>query len=84
MGVSFPALEGTAIEFGGSSSQGGEDIFPTTFGRVARAIWPSKTALHLAVIGKVSERAAKDWLSGKVAPPANVTAAMLMEITKRD
>ena len=59
-------------------------ISPTIHAVVARAIWPTKTAFMLAQIGNVSDRAAKDWLSGKVAPPATVVTAMLVEITKRD
>jgi hypothetical protein len=67
----------------GSSSLSSEEIFPQVFGRVARAIWPHKTAFTLAALANVSDRAAKDWLSGKVAPPAVVVAAMFMEVTKR-
>ena len=60
-----------------------EAIFPQMFGRVARAIWPQKTAFILAELADVSDRAAKDWLSGKVAPPAVVVAAMFVEVTRR-
>lgn len=34
------------------------------FSTVARALWPRKTAAHLAVRAGVSERAAKYWLKG--------------------
>ena len=84
MSKHYGSFTGTPIEFEGSRPQGREENFPTTFGRVARAIWPTKTAFMLAQIGNVSDRAAKDWLSGKVAPPATVVTAMLVEITKRD
>lgn len=72
-----------AIKFEGSRLRGGEVNFPTAFGRCARAIWPQKTAFKLAAIGNVSDRAAKDWLSGKVPAPAVVIAAMVVEITRR-
>lgn len=61
-----------------------EENFPLMFGRVARAIWPHKTAFVLAELANVSDRAAKDWLSGKTPPPAWVVANMFIEVTRRD
>jgi hypothetical protein len=60
------------------------ESFPQIFGRVARAIYPHKTAFALAALANVSDRAAKDWLSGKVPPPAWVVANMFVEVTRRE
>jgi hypothetical protein len=53
------------------------------FGKICSAIW-EKPDFTLAAIAGVSDRAARDYLSGKVAPPAIVIAAIVVEITKRD
>lgn len=42
--------------------------FRNGFAIVARALWPRKTAAELAYRAKVSERAAKFWLSGDREP----------------
>jgi hypothetical protein len=72
---------GNATKFAGRFAQRAEANFQTAFARAARAIWPDKTDCVLADIGGVSDRAARDWLKGKVAPPATVIAAMVVEIT---
>jgi hypothetical protein len=54
------------------------------FGEVARVVWKHKTAFELAAIAGASDRAAKDWLSGKVAPPAVVIGVLVHKITNRD
>lgn len=36
----------------------------TKLARVARALWPNKTALHWAAAAGVKERMAKYWLAG--------------------
>lgn len=54
------------------------------FGAVAKALWPRKTAAHLAALSGRDERTANRWLSGEFEPPAVVFAAILTEITKRD
>lgn len=57
-----------------SSSEQGTPVpdcspeFRNGFAVVARALWPRKTAAELAFRAKVSERAAKFWLSGKRDP----------------
>jgi hypothetical protein len=74
----------TPTRIGGSNRPGREENFPLAFGRAARALWPAKTAFVLATIAGTSDRAAKDWLSGKVPAPAIVIAAIVVEITKRN
>lgn len=61
----------------------GRDVFvpPPKFSIVARALWPDKTAAHLATISKRDERTAKRWLSGEFEPPNCIIAAIVMEIT---
>jgi len=56
------------------------------FGKVAKALWPFKTAAHLASIaGKgTTERTAARWLSGEFEPPGIVLATIMLEITRRD
>jgi hypothetical protein len=56
----------------------------SNFSKVARVLWPFKTAAHLASIAKKDERTAARWLSGEFEPPGIVIAAIVMEITKRD
>ena len=54
------------------------------FGVVAKALWPFKTAAHLATIASTNERTAARWLSGEFEPPGIVLAAIMLEITRRD
>ncbi len=54
------------------------------FGVVAKALWPFKTAAHLASIASSNERTAARWLSGEFEPPGIVIAAIVYEITKRE
>jgi hypothetical protein len=53
------------------------------FGTVAKALWPFKTAAHLASIAGSNERTAARWLSGEFEPPGIIIAAIVLEITKR-
>ncbi len=73
-----------SIKIRGSSPHRREGNFPLAFGRCVRALWPNKTAFVLAEFAGTSDRAAKDWLSGKVPAPAIVIAAVIVEITKRN
>lgn len=50
------------------------------FGKVARALWPHKTAAELAFRAQVTERAAKYWLSGDREPSASAIAAVVAEM----
>jgi hypothetical protein len=50
------------------------------FGRVAREIWPTKTAAALASYGGVTQRAAEYWLAGRSPPNAAIAAAFMAEI----
>jgi hypothetical protein len=50
------------------------------YGIAARALWPNKTAAELAFRAKVSERAAKFWLSGDRKPSARAIAIIVNEI----
>lgn len=57
-----------------------ERLFGGKFGRVARAIWPSKTAAHLAAAVGVTERAAEYWIAGQREPSAAALVALINEI----
>ena len=48
-----------------------------------RALWPAKTAAHLAAASGVSERCAKFWLSGDRAPSTAAFMAVFDRITER-
>jgi hypothetical protein len=74
----------TAIEIQGQFRQGTDKIVSRKFGIVAKALWPFKTAAHLASIAKTNERTAARWLAGEFEPPAIVIAAIIVEITKLD
>jgi hypothetical protein len=52
------------------------------FGVAARALWPRKTAAELALRAKVSERAAKFWLSGKREPSFDAVMVIVAEIRR--
>lgn len=54
------------------------------FAVVAKALWPLKTAAHIAAIAGKDERTGARWLSGEFEPPGIVLAAILTEITRRD
>ena len=54
------------------------------FGRVAKAVWPHKTAVHLAAITGVSVRAAEYWIGGQREPSALAVQAIVNEIVRRD
>lgn len=76
--------EAVAAEIGCRFRQETDKIVsPRKFGIVAKALWPLKTAAHIASIAKTSERVAARWLSGEHEPPGCVLAAILTEITAR-
>lgn len=52
------------------------------FGEVAKLVW-DKPDTVIAELAGVSDRAARDYLNGKVAPPALVATKMLHEILTR-
>jgi hypothetical protein len=54
------------------------------FARVAKALWPIKTAAQIASIAGRDERTAARWLSGEFEPPGIVIAAIVYEITRRN
>jgi hypothetical protein len=59
-----------------------EHPFPA-FVITVRAMWPDKTAAHLAAACGVSERCAKFWLSGDRAPSTTAFMAIMDRITGR-
>lgn len=75
----------TAIEMQGHYNPEKDTLVPPLkFAAVARLLWPSKTAAHMAAIAGKDERTAKRWLSGEYEPPASVIAAVIIDITKRE
>lgn len=80
---SLQRLAPRAITNQGTSVPVQEQKFPQSFGTVARALWPTKTAFVLAEIAGTSDRQAKDWLAGRVPAPAILIAAIVVEITRR-
>lgn len=60
-----------------------KNVGPSKFAIVAKALWPLKTAAHLASIAGRDERTAARWLSGEFEPPNKVIAAVIVEITDR-
>lgn len=62
----------------------GEIVSAGRFAVVAKALWPLKTAAHIASIAGKDERTGARWLSGEFEPPGIVLAAILHEITRRN
>jgi len=54
------------------------------FRRVCEALWPLKTAAHIASIAGKDERTAARWLAGEFKPPNCVLIAILAEIDSED
>jgi hypothetical protein len=74
-----------ATEIQGRFRQGPDRIVSAgRFAAVCKALWPIKTAAHIAAIAKRDERSAARWLSGEFEPPGIVIAAIILEITRRD
>jgi hypothetical protein len=55
---------------------------PKLFGRVAKTVWPHKTAAHLAAATGASVRAAEYWIGGQREPSARAVQAIFNEITR--
>lgn len=80
----FGNSEVVAKEIQGRFRQGTDKIVSVSnFGKVAKVLWPHKTAFHLAEIASSNERTAARWLSGEFEPPGVVIAAIIVAITKR-
>lgn len=60
-----------------------EENFRSDFGIVARALWPEKTAAELAALAGATERAARDWLAGRVEPPGCIIAVIVSRCVHR-
>lgn len=61
----------------------GKIVSVGNFGRVAKLLWPLKTAAHLASIADTNERTAARWLSGEFEPPVIIVMATMQEIFRR-
>lgn len=64
--------------------QGTDKIVSRNFGKVAKVLWPLKTAAHLASIAKTNERTAARWLSGEFEPPYCIVEAVMHETFGRE
>ncbi|HWL04520.1 MAG TPA: hypothetical protein VNQ99_06225 [Xanthobacteraceae bacterium] len=73
-----------AIEKRGTSVHPGAQSCTAIFGNVCKAIWPDKTAEHLAAQSRCGIRTAKYWLSGEREPSAAAVAVIVAAITRRD
>jgi len=63
--------------------QAAEQMFGSVLADVARILWPTKTAAHIAAATKCSERAAEFWLAGTRDWSGDAIAAIVSEILKR-
>lgn len=61
-------------------TRGNERSPKSKFGTVAVFLWPQKTIAELAFRGRVSERAAKYWLSGQRRPSTRILTEVLREL----
>lgn len=60
-----------------------EQSFGSILGDVARLLWPSKTAAHLAAAAGCGERAAEMYLASDRDWSGDAVAAIMAEILKR-
>lgn len=65
----FGNPEAVAREIQGQFRPGRDKIVLRKFGIVARALWPDKTAFHVAAICGCDERHAKRYLTGEFPVP---------------
>ena len=82
MRVPFGNPGQVATEIQGQFRPDKDKIVTRKFGAVARALWPEKTAAHVAAIAGRDERTAKRWLAGEFEIPASVIVAVITEITR--
>lgn len=54
------------------------------FPRVAKLLWPVKTAATLAALVNTNPRTAERWVTGEVEPPISVALLTMQEIFRRD
>lgn len=79
----YEKLRDQATETERQIRQGTDKIVSGNFGRVAKILWPFKTAAHVATIASTNERTAARWMSGEFEPPYVVIEAVMHEIFKR-
>jgi hypothetical protein len=77
MGESFTDAALPATESRGPRIPRREQSFPRNLTICARAMWPKKTAAHLAARAGCSERAAKFYLSGDREWSAGAVSAVI-------
>lgn len=71
-----------SAEIDGSFARARKKTSKSLFGEVAALVWDKPDAV-IADIAGVSDRAARDYLNGKVPPPAIVMAELQREILAR-
>lgn len=72
-----------AIESTRTDVRSTEQSFGSIIGDVARLLWPTKTAAHVAAVVGCSERAAEFYLAGQREWSGDALAAIVAEILKR-
>jgi hypothetical protein len=80
----YEARVAEATEIQRQIRQGADRIVSSNFGRIAKVLWPLKTAYQLAAISGRDERTTARWLSGEIEPPYCIVEATMHEIFKRD
>lgn len=80
MNLASDIIEKHAIKSLRTAVRPSERLFGGKFGRVAKALWPHKTAAHLAAKANVTERAAEYWIAGQREPSAIAVQAVLNEM----
>lgn len=83
MGQSSGAAVARAIENVRTDVRGTEQSFGSILSDVARLLWPTKTAAHLASAAGCSERAAEFYLAGGREWSGDAMAVIVSEILKR-
>lgn len=75
-------VESPSTEIDGGKLPGPEENFRCDFEAVALALWPGKTDHELAAISGKSDRAAREWLAGRVEPPGCILTEILARCTR--
>lgn len=84
MRAELPNVESPSTEIDGSFQFTAEEIFrPGLVGAICQEIWGEKADAKLAAVLDCSDRAVRDYFSGKVAMPAALLARINVVLTLR-
>lgn len=83
MGAVSTAAVAKAVEILRTDVQEDEQLFGSVLADMARMLWPTKTAAHIASAAGCSERAAEFYLAGQRDWSGDAIVALVTELLKR-